>query len=657
MYRKILSVRDKKMDEYRTKVKTKKKKHLRILAVILSFCVLFTTNADIMATLSVFAAGETESGQYISDFTVLPENIREQTVPLGTELDELSLPDTLEAYAAGKNEEESGDRTDDGEEENAGSGAGDLGEDGETSEENVSTGGGSEDTPGEGETAGGTDEETPGEESTTDDEGGSDGLGGNDDTTGENGEGSTDKYGEVGEEDDGSGDAVLKQETHTVTMTEYHAENIVAVEVKVCEKDAEISAKTESDAQNEKESVLIKGVTWNSDPSYDGNTEGTYVFAAVLPDGYELAEGVSLPEIVVTVQDEDNASIQEILARIAALPDAEEYLAEEPDVEREEAYEKWMTDLYAYAEEALDIWETYGTLTEEQQARIPETETAKLMAWVELAEQVLENSMVMAVAEETCGNLTWTIDDAGTVTVSGTGDMTSLPWKDSPLSSPWNWTHTRQTVTKCVIQPGVTSIADKAFDTCANLSQVIIPDSVTKIGASAFNGCRNKLKTVTIPSSVREIGKEAFYGCNQLATVKFEHTDPATIPSLGSGCFGWTVFYQLSPETTGIKIPSCKYYNDYITAPGWDVYKKCVALVHKYEYTAAGNVITQKCSDCGKSGTATLSVSNVNQTYTGKAIKPATVTCKNWSGTGSNKPSSSNITYEITSLSELRRQR
>lgn len=646
MYRKILSGRDKKMDEYRTKVKTKKKKHLRILAVILSFCVLFTTNADIMATLSVFAAGETESGQYISDFTVLPENIREQTVPLGTELDELSLPDTLEAYAAGKNEEESGDRTDDGEEENAGSGAGDLGEDGETSEENVSTGGGSEDTPGEGETAGGTDEETPGEESTTDDEGGSDGLGGNDDTTGENGEGSTDKYGEVGEEDDGSGDAVLKQETHTVTMTEYHAENIVAVEVKVCEKDAEISAKTESDAQNEKESVLIKGVTWNSDPSYDGNTEGTYVFAAVLPDGYELAEGVSLPEIVVTVQDEDNASIQEILARIAALPDAEEYLAEEPDVEREEAYEKWMTDLYAYAEEALDIWETYGTLTEEQQARIPETETAKFMAWVELAEQVLENSMVMAVAEETCGNLTWTIDDAGTVTVSGTGDMTSLPWKDSPLSSPWNWTHTRQTVTKCVIQPGVTSIADKAFDTCANLSQVIIPDSVTKIGASAFNGCRNKLKTVTIPSSVREIGKEAFYGCNQLATVKFEHTDPATIPSLGSGCFGWTVFYQLSPETTGIKIPSCKYYNDYITAPGWDVYKKCVALVHKYEYTAAGNVITQKCSDCGKSGTATLSVSNVNQTYTGKAIKPATVTCKNWSGTGSNKPSSSNITYE-----------
>lgn len=691
MYRKILSGRDKKMDEYRTKVKTKKKKYLRILAVILSFCVLFTTNADITATLSVFAAGESEGRQYISDFAVLPENVTKQTVPLGTELDELSLPDTLEAFAAGKNEEESGDRTDGGEEENAGSGAGDSGEDGETPEENGSTDGGSEDNPGEEETAGDTDEKAPGgtdeeilgEESTTGGEGGSDGLGGNDDTTGEDGEGSTDKYGEVSEENDGSrqdgndeaggedgngspqendaasdadasdestdscsGDAVLKQETHTVTMPEYHTENIVATEVKVCEKDAEIFAKTESDAQNEEESVLIKGVTWNSDPSYDENTEGIYLFMAVLPDGYELAEGVSLPEIVVTVQDEDNASIQEILTRIAALPDADEYLAKEPDVEREDAYEKWMTDLYAYAEEALDIWETYGTLTEEQQARISETETAKLMAWVELAEQVLENSMVMVVAEETCGNLTWTIDDAGTVTVSGTGDMTSLPWKDSPLSSPWNWTHTRDTVTKCVIQPGVTSIADYAFDTCYNLSQVIIPDSVTKIGASAFMACRNKLKTVTIPSSVREIGKDAFYGCGKLATVKFEHTDPATIPSLGSGCFGWTAFYHFSPEATGIKIPSCKYYNDYITAPGWDVYKKCVALVHKYEYTAAGNVITQKCSDCGKSGTATLSVSNVNQTYTGKAIKPATVTCKNWSGTGSNKPSSSNITYE-----------
>ncbi len=92
------------MDEQHAWLRARRKRHLRILAVMLSFCVLFTTCPDILVTLSVLATGKPEQaqGQYVSGFAELPEEIREQTVPVGTGLEELSLPDTLEAVVTGE---------------------------------------------------------------------------------------------------------------------------------------------------------------------------------------------------------------------------------------------------------------------------------------------------------------------------------------------------------------------------------------------------------------------------------------------------------------------------------------------------------------------------------------------------------------------------
>lgn len=86
------------MDEQREWLKRRKKKHLRILSMVLCFCILFTACPDIIATLSALAEeeGETEDILHISGFMELPMEIREQTVPVGTEWNELLLPDTLE---------------------------------------------------------------------------------------------------------------------------------------------------------------------------------------------------------------------------------------------------------------------------------------------------------------------------------------------------------------------------------------------------------------------------------------------------------------------------------------------------------------------------------------------------------------------------------
>ena len=61
----------------------------------------------------------------------------------------------------------------------------------------------------------------------------------------------------------------------------------------------------------------------------------------------------------------------------------------------------------------------------------------------------------------------------------------------------------------------VTKIGNSAFDCCTKLSNIFIPNSVTKIGNSAFATCLG-LTEMVVPDSVTEIGDMAFWGCINL---------------------------------------------------------------------------------------------------------------------------------------------
>lgn len=111
----------------------------------------------------------------------------------------------------------------------------------------------------------------------------------------------------------------------------------------------------------------------------------------------------------------------------------------------------------------------------------------------------------------TCGDsITWTLDDNGVLTISGSGDMPDYDW-----SSTAPWYSQKDAITKIVIGNGVTSIGDLAFAGCTNLLNISIPNTVKSIGNWAFDSC-GKLSDLELPDSVQSVGKMAFWSCRGL---------------------------------------------------------------------------------------------------------------------------------------------
>ncbi len=125
----------------------------------------------------------------------------------------------------------------------------------------------------------------------------------------------------------------------------------------------------------------------------------------------------------------------------------------------------------------------------------------------------------------TCGdNLTWKLE-GNTLTISGTGAIEDYPSDGSGKNAPWD--SVSDSIQTVVLEDGVTSIGERAFDHCSSLTVVTIPGSVLSIGNKAFYYCTS-LSRVTIPGSVTSIESFAFSTYTSLA-VLFEGDMPGSI--------------------------------------------------------------------------------------------------------------------------------
>ena len=106
------------------------------------------------------------------------------------------------------------------------------------------------------------------------------------------------------------------------------------------------------------------------------------------------------------------------------------------------------------------------------------------------------------------------------------------------------------------------TIGNYAFNNCASLAGITIPEDVTSIGNYAFNGCTSLAGSITIPAGVTTISSNVFYGCASLAGIVIHDG----VTSIGSNAFSGC------SSLTGITIPAG------VTSIGINAFTGCTSL-------------------------------------------------------------------------------
>ena len=149
-------------------------------------------------------------------------------------------------------------------------------------------------------------------------------------------------------------------------------------------------------------------------------------------------------------------------------------------------------------------------------------------------------------------NLTWELNGT-TLTISGSGDMYDYysyedPWGSTvetvvfsaDMTSIGNYAFQGTGLTEVTIPEGVTKIGKTAFYNCVSLQAVSLPSTLKTIGEDAFK--HTGLTSVAIPGGVTAIGASAFRDCQNLAAV--------TIASGANKSIKGNAFYDCGSLTT-----------------------------------------------------------------------------------------------------------
>ena len=151
--------------------------------------------------------------------------------------------------------------------------------------------------------------------------------------------------------------------------------------------------------------------------------------------------------------------------------------------------------------------------------------------------------------------ITWVLYNDGLLKLTGTGEMYDYSYAKSP------WYPHRASIRRIEVGEGITSLGKDAFSACSKVTEAALPDTLTRIGASAFYQCK-ALEEITIPHGVTELGNNAFASCTALSRVDL----PDSLRTIGIGAF-----YKCSALTSAA-VP------EGVVSLGRDVFAECTAL-------------------------------------------------------------------------------
>ena len=168
---------------------------------------------------------------------------------------------------------------------------------------------------------------------------------------------------------------------------------------------------------------------------------------------------------------------------------------------------------------------------------------------------MVDTAYAAALASGKCGDsATWTLDNTGTLTISGTGATYNYDMDDDGNSAaPWCTKARIQRVNKVVVNSGITELGYSMFSNCTQLTSVSLPSGLKRIGSCLFLGC-TRLSAITIPSSVTTIESNAFTHCDSIAAI--------TLPG-GLRTMGDAVCSQMAKLTTATVSGGVTYLSNY----------------------------------------------------------------------------------------------
>ena len=180
--------------------------------------------------------------------------------------------------------------------------------------------------------------------------------------------------------------------------------------------------------------------------------------------------------------------------------------------------------------------------------------------------------------------------------------LTSITFKGNVPSFPYNIIPCLSTI---ILDDGVTSVENGAFEGCASLTNLTIGKSVEYIDSDAFNGCNRlstitlrgewfrkyffdeipRLNTIIIENGVTEIGNQVFSGCKSLESV----TIPDSVTSIGPYAFAnCTALKSITIPDAVTSIGSYAFANctslenltigESVTSIGDHAFKDCTSL-------------------------------------------------------------------------------
>lgn len=182
--------------------------------------------------------------------------------------------------------------------------------------------------------------------------------------------------------------------------------------------------------------------------------------------------------------------------------------------------------------------------------------TVKITITTAETDLYLQTSKVITLTVSGAGgtfeNLTWKLDDEGTLTISGSGEMdsTGYPWESYA-----------PTVRRLEVKPGVTGIARSAFSSFEALEEVVLADTVTTIDGSAFSMC-SKLNKLDLGSGLRVIYSHAFEFCDSLEEVNLPASASSISPSAFENCGNLQSFHVASGNETYCDADGVLFWTD-----------------------------------------------------------------------------------------------